>query len=93
MCAERKGSLLNSLEGRHPFPRNRPPYPVTHGFEDLPTAVNNVETLVAVPQIIRKGAGLVPKSWIERPVGAPKSSVCRAISRIPAITKSRSACR
>ena len=55
VCGE-EGSLLNSLEGKHPFPRNRPPYPVTHGFEDMPTAVNNVETLVAVPQILRKGA-------------------------------------
>ena len=42
ICGE-EGSLLNSLEGKHPFPRNRPPYPVTHGFEDLPTVVNNVE--------------------------------------------------
>lgn len=55
MCGE-EGSLLNSLEGKHPFPRNRPPYPVTHGFEEMPTAVNNVETLVAVPQILRNGA-------------------------------------
>ena len=55
ICGE-EGSLLNSLEGKHPFPRNRPPYPVTHGFEDLPTAVNNVETLVSAPQIIRRGA-------------------------------------
>jgi NADH-quinone oxidoreductase subunit F len=54
VCGE-EGSLLNSLEGKHPFPRNRPPYPVTHGFEDLPTVVNNVETLVSTPQIIRKG--------------------------------------
>ena len=53
---EKRGSLLNSLEGKHPFPRNRPPYPVTHGFEDLPTAVNNVETLVAAVQILRHGA-------------------------------------
>lgn len=55
ICGE-ESSLLNSLEGKHPFPRNRPPYPVTHGFENLPTAVNNVETLVSVPQILRKGA-------------------------------------
>lgn len=53
ICGE-EGSLLNSLEGKHPFPRNRPPYPVTHGFEDLPTAVNNVETLASVPQILRR---------------------------------------
>jgi NADH-quinone oxidoreductase subunit F len=55
ICGE-EGSLLNSLEGKHPFPRNRPPFPVTHGFENLPTAVNNVETLVAAAQIARRGA-------------------------------------
>ena len=55
ICGE-EGSLLNSLEGKHPYPRNRPPYPVTHGFEDLPTVVNNVETLASVPPILRKGA-------------------------------------
>ncbi|MGE3175620.1 MAG: NADH-ubiquinone oxidoreductase-F iron-sulfur binding region domain-containing protein [Planctomycetota bacterium] len=55
VCGE-EGSLLNSLEGKHPFPRNRPPFPVTHGFLQRPTAVNNVETLCAVPRILRKGA-------------------------------------
>ncbi|MHC4918154.1 MAG: NADH-ubiquinone oxidoreductase-F iron-sulfur binding region domain-containing protein [Planctomycetota bacterium] len=55
ICGE-EGSLLNSLEGKHPFPRNRPPFPVTHGFEDKPTVVNNVETLASVPPIVRKGA-------------------------------------
>ena len=55
ICGE-ETSLLNSLEGKHPFPRNRPPYPNTHGFENLPTAVNNVETLCAAPQIVRRGA-------------------------------------
>lgn len=55
ICGE-EGSLINSLEGKHPFPRNRPPFPVTHGFNDQPTAVNNVETLASVAPIIRKGA-------------------------------------
>ena len=55
ICGE-EGSLLNSLEGKHPFPRNKPPFPVTHGFEDKPTAVNNVETLCVIPHIIIKGA-------------------------------------
>jgi NADH-quinone oxidoreductase subunit F len=55
ICGE-ETSLLNSLEGKHPFPRNRPPYPVTHGFEDLPTVVNNVETLASVAPIVRRGA-------------------------------------
>lgn len=55
ICGE-EGSLLNSLEGRHPFPRNRPPFPVTHGFDNLPTAVNNVETLASVAPIVARGA-------------------------------------
>jgi NADH-quinone oxidoreductase subunit F len=55
ICGE-EGSLLNSLEGKHPFPRNRPPFPVTHGYEGLPTVVNNVETLAAAAQIVRRGA-------------------------------------
>ncbi|MDA0312155.1 MAG: NAD(P)H-dependent oxidoreductase subunit E [Gemmatimonadetes bacterium] len=55
ICGE-ETSLLNSLEGKHPFPRNRPPYPVTHGYEDTPTAVNNVETLASLPPIVLHGA-------------------------------------
>ncbi len=55
ICGE-ESSLLNSLEGKHPFPRNRPPFPVTHGYEDLPTAVNNVETLSSIAPILAYGA-------------------------------------
>lgn len=55
ICGE-ETSLLNSLEGEHPFPRNRPPYPVTHGYLQTPTAVNNVETLASIPPIVTEGA-------------------------------------
>ncbi len=55
ICGE-ETSLLNSLEGKHPFPRNKPPFPVTHGLNGLPTAVNNVETLINVPPIVMHGA-------------------------------------
>lgn len=54
ICGE-ETSLLNSLEGKHPFPRDRPPYPVTHGYEGTPTAVNNVETLSSIPPIVLHG--------------------------------------
>lgn len=73
ICGE-ETSLLNSLEGKHPFPRNRPPFPVTHGFEDLPTAVNNVETLASVPRILRKGA-----DWY-RGLGSGEHSGTKVIS-------------
>ncbi|HUS69072.1 MAG TPA: NADH-ubiquinone oxidoreductase-F iron-sulfur binding region domain-containing protein [Kofleriaceae bacterium] len=55
ICGE-ETSLLNSLEGKKPFPRDKPPYPTTHGLFGRPTLVNNVETLAAVPRIVERGA-------------------------------------
>ena len=55
ICGE-ETALLNSLEGQHPFPRIRPPFPVTHGYLGRPTVVNNVETLAAVAPIVVNGA-------------------------------------
>jgi len=55
ICGE-ETSLLNSLEGKKPFPRDKPPYPTTNGLFDKPTLVNNVETLAAIPRILQRGA-------------------------------------
>ena len=54
ICGE-ETSLLNSLEGRHPFPRDKPPFPTTHGLFGRPTVINNVETFATATMIIRKG--------------------------------------
>jgi formate dehydrogenase iron-sulfur subunit len=54
VCGE-ETALLNALEGRRPEVRARPPYPVEHGLFGHPTVVNNVETLAAVPWILRHG--------------------------------------
>jgi NADH:ubiquinone oxidoreductase subunit F (NADH-binding) len=72
ICGE-ETSLLNSLEGRHPFPRNRPPYPTTNGYDDRPTVVNNVETLCSVPPIVLRGAGWYRDLGLGRTSG-PRSS-------------------
>ena len=48
--------LLNSIEGKRPVARARPPYVAEHGLWGMPTVVNNVETLANVPWIIRHGA-------------------------------------
>jgi NADH-quinone oxidoreductase subunit F len=80
ICGE-EGSLLNSLEGKHPFPRNRPPYPVTHGFENLPTVVNNVETLACVPQILRHGAEWYQGLGLEGRAGTKVISLSGDIQR------------
>jgi NADH-quinone oxidoreductase subunit F len=51
ICGEETG-LLESLEGKRGYPRNRPPFPAF----GCPTVVNNVETLSNVPWIIKRGA-------------------------------------
>ena len=55
MCGEETG-MLNALEGKRANPRIKPPYPGTSGLWGKPTVVNNVETLCAVPGILRHGA-------------------------------------
>ncbi len=54
-CGE-ETSLLNSIEGKRPVARVRPPFVAEHGLWGLPTIVNNVETLASVPWILRNGA-------------------------------------
>lgn len=48
-------SLINSLEGKRPHSRIKPPFPAAEGMRGLPTIVNNVETLSNLPLIIRDG--------------------------------------
>jgi NADH-quinone oxidoreductase subunit F len=54
ICGE-ETALLNSLEGRRGEPRVKPPFPAQAGAFGQPTTVNNVETLAAVPAILRMG--------------------------------------
>jgi NADH:ubiquinone oxidoreductase subunit F (NADH-binding) len=54
ICGE-ETALLESLEGKRGEPRIRPPYPTVSGLHGLPTLVNNVETLCALPAIVERG--------------------------------------
>jgi [NiFe] hydrogenase diaphorase moiety large subunit len=54
VCGE-ESALIESLEGKRGTPRIRPPFPVQRGYLGRPTVVNNVETLVAVAHIARRG--------------------------------------
>ncbi|MBD3266300.1 hypothetical protein GF373_06485, partial [bacterium] len=54
ICGE-ESALIESMEGKRGAPRERPPFPVRKGFLDQPTAVNNVETLCCVSQIMNNG--------------------------------------
>lgn len=55
ICGE-ETSLLNSLEGKRPYPRIKPPFfPAAIGLYNCPTIVNNVESLCHVKHIINMG--------------------------------------
>ncbi len=54
ICGE-ETAIFNSIEGFRGEPRNKPPFPVDSGLFGKPTVVNNVETLVNVPPILRDG--------------------------------------
>jgi NADH-quinone oxidoreductase subunit F len=56
VCGE-ETSLIHSIEGMSPEPRQRPPFPAQIGIWGCPTVINNVETLATVSEIILHGAG------------------------------------
>ena len=66
ICGE-ETALLNSLEGLRGQPRLRPPFPAVEGLYASPTVINNVETLMNVPDIVVNGA-----EWF-RSLGTEKS--------------------
>ncbi len=55
VCGE-ETALLNSIEGKRGMPRPRPPFPAVSGLWGKPTIINNVESLVCIPYILREGA-------------------------------------
>jgi NADP-reducing hydrogenase subunit HndC len=55
VCGE-ETALINSMEGNRGEPYTKPPFPAESGYWNMPTIVNNVETLANIPAIIMKGA-------------------------------------
>jgi [NiFe] hydrogenase diaphorase moiety large subunit len=74
VCGE-ESALLESLEGKRGIPRNRPPYPVTHGWLGRPTVVNNVETLALAALVVAQGADALRSVGTERSAGTKLLSV------------------
>lgn len=54
VCGE-ESALIESAEGKRGEPRDRPPFPVEKGYLDMPTVVNNVETLCSIVKVIFNG--------------------------------------
>ncbi|MBI3191544.1 MAG: NADH-quinone oxidoreductase subunit NuoF [Pedosphaera parvula] len=74
ICGEETG-LIESLEGKRPYPRIKPPYfPAVLGLYMCPTIVNNVETLCAVRHIVEMGVGAYSK------LGTPNNTGTRIVS-------------
>ena len=74
ICGEETG-LIESLEGKRPYPRIKPPYfPAVLGLYMCPTIVNNVETLCAVKHIVNMGGADYAK------LGTPNNTGTRIVS-------------
>ena len=68
ICGE-ETALLEAMEGKRAEPRNKPPFPGTHGLHGRPTLVNNVETFAWVPAILRRGADWFRSQGVNGAVG------------------------
>ncbi|HVS53609.1 MAG TPA: NADH-quinone oxidoreductase subunit NuoF [Opitutaceae bacterium] len=73
ICGEETG-LIESLEGKRPYPRIKPPYfPAVLGLYQCPTIVNNVETLCHVKHILEMGGDAYAK------IGTPNNTGTRIL--------------
>jgi NADH-quinone oxidoreductase subunit F len=80
ICGE-ETALLSSLEGMRGHPRMKPPFPAVSGLYACPTVVNNVETLTAVPDIIKMGGEAYQKLGTEKSGGTKLWSVSGHVKR------------
>ncbi len=80
VCGE-ESALMNSIEGQRGESRYKPPYPPQRGLWNMPTIINNVETLMNIPHIIDKGAGWFSAMGTGRSRGTKVFSVSGDIAR------------
>ena len=82
ICGE-ETALMNSIEGKRGNPRIKPPFPAAAGLFGLPTTINNVETLAAVPHILKRGAAWYKRLCLSNPksTGTKLFSVCGHVQR------------
>ena len=80
ICGE-ETALLDALEGRRGNPRLKPPFPAVQGLYQGPTLINNVETLMNAPLILRMGGAEYAKLGTERSTGTKVVSVSGCVQR------------
>jgi len=74
ICGE-ESALMDSIEGKRGEVRYRPPFPPQSGLWQKPTIINNVETLMNIPQIILNGAQWFNQLGTERSKGTKVFSI------------------
>jgi len=80
ICGE-ETALLDSLEGKRGNPRLKPPFPANQGLFQGPTLINNVETLMTVPHILRMGGEEYARIGVENSTGTKLVSVSGHVQR------------
>jgi NADH-quinone oxidoreductase subunit F len=82
ICGE-ETAMMNSIEGKRGNPRIKPPFPAVAGLFGMPTTINNVETLAAVPHILNRGAAWYKSLCLGNPksTGTKLVSVCGHVQR------------
>jgi NADH:ubiquinone oxidoreductase subunit F (NADH-binding) len=80
ICGE-ESALMDSIEGKRGEVRYRPPFPPSKGLWGKPTIINNVETLMNIPQILLNGASWFNQIGTERSKGTKVFSVNGDVGR------------
>jgi NADH-quinone oxidoreductase subunit F len=81
ICGE-ETALLESLEGKRGFPREKPPYfPAVKGLYEQPTIVNNVETVSNLPWIVLNGGQAFADLGVGRSAGTRIFSLSGHVKR------------
>ena len=80
VCGE-ETALMESIEGKRGEIRYRPPFPPSRGLWEKPTIINNVETLMNIPQIILNGANWFNQIGTEESKGTKVFSVSGDVKR------------
>jgi NADH-quinone oxidoreductase subunit F len=80
ICGE-ETALLDALEGKRGNPRLKPPFPAVQGLYRGPTLINNVETLMNAPIILRMGGEEYAKLGTQRSTGTKVVSVSGCVQR------------
>ena len=80
ICGE-ETALFASIEGHRGEPRQKPPFPTESGVFGKPTGINNIETLLAVLEVIAKGGEAFAAIGTEQSTGPKLFCVSGAVAR------------